>query len=289
VFAKVFYAVAVSVILSGSALAGTDVRLTDSVYYPSYASYKTNLDLFLPASLEATNKELKNGNLTTAAKGFSTEIRQHPDDFAAYVGLLQSCRGVRNGLLPQYQTEERTSPTLINEFKLGLLTFYLYGEGLASGDPNSEKQRFLADISRKSLQKAYDLSHAAVIGFVLSDALSYTPGDSNVSAVFEDMLSRVAGSTPYQAYVSARTAHWNTNLPSFSSSNKKELLILARIVSNLRSQNSMTEGTVEETIVDGRKKIIFGPGTYTQEQQRAMSYLQSWQQQLLKEASSLNH
>jgi len=74
--------------------------------------------------------------------------------------------------------------------------------------------------------------------------------------------------------------------PSSPSLSKDGSLVLARIVSNLRSQNSMTEGTVEEKMIDGRRHITSGPGDYSVQQQNAMTYSLSWQQQLLKFAAS---
>ncbi len=272
------------VLMSDCALASSNTLLTDAVYYPGYISYKTSLDLFSSSSLMKANIDLMNGNLTASAKSFADQIAREPNDLAAYVGLVQSSRGTRQNLFFQYQIDERKKPSLTNEFKLGLVSFYLYGEGLKSSDPNGKNQLLLGSIARKKLQKAYDMNHAPIIGFILADALNYTPGSSSVLPVFEGMLKELGGTTLYQEYTSAKNSGWNTTLPEYNGT-KKNMLLLARIVSNLRSQNSMTVGTVEETVMDGKRVVTFGPGTFKPEQQKAMSYLELWQKQLLKSAS----
>lgn len=287
-FTKPLFFLALLLALSTSVSADKDATLTDAVYHPGYASNKTILDLFLPASLKEANGNLKSGNLSASEKDFGLEISRHPDDLAAYVGLLQASRGKRDTLFPQYQTDEKSSPNLTNEFKLGVLAFYLFGEGLQSSSPSSAREQMLADVSRKGLQKAYEMSHSPLIGFVLADALDYTPGNSNNLVLFEDMLKHVGGPTAFQDYLTAKNSHWSTPLPSSAGCSKSDLLILSRIASNLRSQVSMTEGTVEETVVNGQKTITFGPGTYTQDQEKGMLYLHSWREQLLNVAASLS-
>lgn len=66
-------------------------------------SYKTSLDLFLPASLQGAEIDLKAGNLLTANQSLAARINQHSGDLTSHVGYMQSNRDNRSEPIPIFE------------------------------------------------------------------------------------------------------------------------------------------------------------------------------------------
>lgn len=177
--------------------------LVDNAYHPGYVAYALPLDWLVRPDLRLACDALKHNNLTVAEKAFRTEIGQHPDDFGSYVGLLQATRGVRDTYLTDYQQDVKNEDTAANEFKLGLLAWYMFGERMPDNRPEAQQDKNrLAKLAQNSLKRAYALSHSRVVGFVLADA-DILVGTRTAIAVYEDMLKRMAGADVYNTYLQA--------------------------------------------------------------------------------------
>ena len=164
---------------------------TDNVYYPGYVDVELMpLDLFVPKTLHHACIQLEAGDLVATRDTFSAYIQSHLDELAPYVGYLQAMRGNRASLLSAYEKAANKNKSAVNEFRLGVLAFYLMGERYLNGSDSQTKA--LGKMARDSLERAYRLSHAPVVGFVLLTSYGYTgggPGDDLV----EDMMRRLGG------------------------------------------------------------------------------------------------
>lgn len=271
-----------------ASVASAQVRLpTDSVYFPGYVNSEVPLALFVPPHLSPACVALQKGNLNVAEKAFAREIQQRPNNLAAHIGLLQAVRGRRDALLPQYQQEAARTGSATDEFKLGLLAWYLLGQIWQdhSKEAQSEKQK-LKETARRGLTQAYQRTLSSVAGFTLVSAYGYLGANGGAAVeLYEDMLRHLVGDSTYRFYQQTKQNKWTGQQPPVPKLSHNELLILQEVVGELYSENSVRYGRGETRIVNGKMRHIDkGVEPYTPPQQKARAYLGQWWRRI-KEAA----
>lgn len=259
-------------------------QILDNTYYPGYVAYALPLAWLVQPDLRPACAALQRNDLETAEKAFRSGIARHPEDLAAYVGLLQAMRGVRDTYLTDYQQDVKAEDTAANEFKLGVLAWYMFGERMPDYRPQAQKEkRRLAKVSRDALERAYDLSHAPVVGFTLADA-EVLGGPRASVVIYEDMLKRMGGTRVYNAYISATRNGWRARQPPVPNMAPPDLLIFRRIITGLKSVNSGRGAVEVRHVVNGKETVTLREEPYSSVQQRAMAYLSTWAERI-KEAA----
>lgn len=264
----------------------------EAPYYRGYVGYKTPLSLFVAPTLLPACAALERHDLATAEQAFAMEVQQHPDNLAAWLGLLQATRGHRDGWLPRFMAEVKTNPTAANHFKLGLLAWYQYAEKAYPGEPTAdlkmsadEKQR-RRDMAREHLEAAYRMTYALVAGFSLAGGYDYLRG--NAKSIYEDMLQRLGGTGVYQTYLRAKQNGWEGEQPPIPKLSRTDLLLMSRMVAFLWSENSGRGWRLEQRVVNGKMELIDpGPPPYTAVQKQGELFLGKWKERLKAAANAL--
>ncbi len=253
-------------------------KLTDGVYFPAYVEYPDPLSDFVPPYLHQTCDMLKAGNLPVAEKAFAEEMRKHPDDLAAIIGFLQAAHGHRDGLLPQYRKEFATNPTPANQFKLGLLEFYMYGE-YELHSPFSAYTMKLRKLAWANLYAAYKHTGDPAVGLIVSWAGIYIgQGGANIN---EEIMHRLGGDTVYQAYIWAKEHHWIAPQPPIPHLPLLKLRLFAFVVSEIRADDATRSSPTVRKMVNGVAHSYAAPlPPFTQEQKRAMAFLGEWHRRI---------
>lgn len=267
------------VLISTGALAQSG-QPTDNVYYPGYVAYKFPVVWLVRPDLRPACGALQRNDLVTAEEAFRQGVGRHPDDLAAYLGLLQAARGVRDTYLTDYQQDAKNEDTAPNNFKLGVLALYMFGERLTDyrSQAKSEKQK-LAKIAREALERAYDLRPDPIVGFTLADAYALM-GKGNPIPLYEDTLKRTGGESVYRAYLHAKSSGWADKQPPIHKMPSKDLLILQRAVASIYSQTGGRSGLVITRVVDGKETVRTNLPAYSSVQKRGMAYLYTWFQRI---------
>ncbi len=262
------------------AVSGTSAQaapLAKRVFMPGYIDYPVSLALFLSPKMRPACETLQKGNLTAARKAFASEILQHPNNLAAYVGLLQATSSQEYAeLLPQYVNQAELSSLSADEFKLGVLAWYMLLERRQEGAGKEETEmRKLAELARRGLTRAYSGTQAPIAGFTLAFAFTDI-GGKNPLPLYEDMLKRMAGERVYGVYMRAKNNGWVGQQPPIPRLSRNDLLILYGVVRKIWSKNSGRGGAISTRIVNGKTihETVWAP--YTPLQQRAMAYLRQW-------------
>ncbi len=265
-------------------------NLTDGTYFPGYISYQVPLSLFAPARMAPACAMLQRGELDKAEHVFALETHQHPEDLAAYVGFLQAAQGHRDAYLSQYQQDVRAEDSAANEFKLGMLAYYIRAEQ-ASGTNQGKTLdgRDLAQIALKGLSRAYQLSHDPVAGFAYEDVLSYYGGGDGLRT-WEDMMRRLGGLQIYRTYSYAKTHNWNGPQPSIPQLDGKDLTIFRYIVGSINFAFGEQVGITGSKSINGTTHIyVKSWSPVSAEHQAAMNYLGPWRQRLINAVSTAKH
>jgi len=234
-----------------SAPAAWAFRPTDFVYFPGCVSYRVALKTFSAPGMAPACDLLKQERLTEAEPLFRAQTQRHPDDLTAWIGFLQAARGHRDQLLPQYQQEAAASPTEANEFKLGLLAFYMYGETYT----NLGKPPTLPNLAREHLKRAYEMTYSPVAGLALASCHWYTHPDHS-RQVYETMIFRLAGEKIYQDYVHARDHNWAGPQPDVPLLSRDKMYGVRYAVGYLIFIDSGRIVTTETRRVNGRNVKI---------------------------------
>ncbi len=260
--------------------------------YPGYVSEYTPLSLFVAPVLLPACDALQKRDLAKAEQIFAAETRQHPNNLAAWLGLLQAARDHRDQWMPKFMTEVRTSPTATNHFKLGLLSWYQYVEKSFAASPKADPNMSLKerqqrrDTARENLEAAYRMTHAPVAGFSLAASCDDLRG--HATPIYEDMLQRLGGTGVYQTYLRAKQNDWQGEQPPIPKLPRNDLLIMDRMAAFLRSQNSLRYHIMKQHIVNGHETTIDeGPEPYTPVQVQARAYLDIWRTRLKAAANAL--
>ena len=244
----------------------------NQVFLPGYINFRIPLSLFLPLDLKSAASALQGNKREIAAKAFARGIIVHPKDLAAYVGYLQAVPEQWDTLFQVYQKDAIRKPSPENQFKLGLVAFYLASGRIATGK-TSEPIEKMHDLSRKNLESAFLVTHDPIAGFVLAG-----PGSS--VSVYEKMLKRNGGIAAYNAYKKAENTEWMASQPPTPSLSANNLLILSYIVNGLLSGHSGLSGDVVIETGNGQSHVIYKSHGYTPEQVKAQAFLSTWESNL---------
>lgn len=260
---------------------------TDNVYFPGYVMEAAHpLASFVPETLHPACATLMQGDFAAAAISFQPYVTSHPDELAPWIGYLQAIRGKRNALLPLYQKQAASKPTVANEFKLGVLAFYLFGERYTDGTKQGQARKtMLARLAQESLTEAYHLSHDPAVGFMLQASYDYTShyvkktGDR--LALSEDMIKSVGGEQVYRFYLQAKAHDWSGPPPPLPPLSRDKLVILRYIVGDRWAANSAIRSIVDTTYTNGKvqntERVIPNSPAMT----KASAYFGQWRQQLV--------
>lgn len=246
-------------------------RPTDFVYFPSCVSYRVALKTFSAPSMASACDLLKQERLTEAEPLFRAQTQKHPEDLVAWIGFLQAARGHRDQLLPRYQQEAAAAPTEVNEFKLGLLAFYMYGEVYM----NIGKPPTLSNLAREHLERAYEMTYSPIAGLVLASCNWYTHPDHS-RQVYEDMILHLAGVGVYQDYVQARDHNWAGPSPDVPLLSRDKMYGVRYAVGYLIFMGSGRIVTTETRRINGKDVRITRKSPLTTSQERKSSYLSQW-------------
>lgn len=276
-----------------SAAASVEIlKPVDNVYYPGYIDVGIPLSTFAPARLKPVCDSLIKGDDVTATNSFKEEIDQHPNDFAAYIGYLQSIGHGRDILLKSYKQEAKNNPSAVNTFKLGVLALYLSGENMRSISMQPENNpRDLGQLAVQNLNAAYKHSQLPITGFVLASSyFPLLPAQTTTSEqplpIYESLLKQMSGKKIYLEYLHARNNHWNASEPDVPNLTKQNLEIFRYIIGGIRANNGIRYTSSSSKMVNGKWQIVTKLSQYTNQQLLAMKFLQTWKDKINKKISA---
>ena len=260
---------------------------TDNVYFPGYVMEAVHpLASFVPEALHPACAALMQGDLSAAESAFQVYTASHPDDLTPWIGYLQATQGKRSSLLASYQKQAISKPTAANEFKLGVLAFYLFGERYTDGTKQgAARKTMLARLAQESLTEAYHLSHNPAVGFVLQASYDYTSHfvkqTGNRLALSEDMIKSVGGEKVYSSYLQAKAHGWSGLPPSLPPLSRDKLVILRYIVGDRWAANSAIRSIVDTTFTNGKLQNTERVIPNAPAMMNASDYFGRWRQQLI--------
>lgn len=229
---KALFGIALFSILAAT-VSAAPLHVVYNRYIPGYVDYPTEISFFAPPGLVTACDALKRGEYDVARPIFANEIRLHPGDFAASLGFLQTASEQWNRLLPLYQKAVKEHDGAANEFRLGVLAWYIQGSpSVGFNMAKAGKRQQLARVARRGLQRAYELSHAPIVGFTLAYAYGYIGGGDG-KGLYEDMLGRVGGEDGYSAYLNAKKSNWVGPQPPIPDYDRHRLLVTREIVGEI--------------------------------------------------------
>lgn len=208
-------------------------------------STNTPLSLFLPERITKAHPNLF-ASASEARPILEREVREHPDDLAAWVGYLQTIPEQWGKLIAPYQKEAKEKDTVVAHFKLGVLL--LYRALSLSSHPDrahlGDSLR-LNDLAGNQLRQAYTLNPIPLTGMM------YGESGRCESNFHESLLRRFSNEQTYQTYLRAKKSGWTTPQPDLPNKSRNELLILRRIVALVYRHNSGRTGIQQKKIING--------------------------------------
>lgn len=139
-------------------------------------------------------------------------VRDHPDDLAAFVGLLQANPDSIPGEVMRYEDAVRKGaggPT--TRFRLGTLLLYRWGlrEPRTRSQFDDERARATA-----LLENAWREHQTVLFGLMLCEAYEcHRAGFYDSDKVLDTLLQKIAGQTAYQQYREAMESGWKSEPP----------------------------------------------------------------------------
>ncbi len=154
-----------------------------------------------------------------AAFLFRKELAKHPQDLAAYIGLLQADPSILATESRRLKMEvDRNKGGLAAKFKLSVALFYCYS-ALPTMLQREEKYQKLMAPAFAFMEKVWEVEKKPLVGFMLTEMYFGSPKLTPNAALLKDreimdrLLLALGGQAIYSRYLQAKANLWNATPP----------------------------------------------------------------------------
>lgn len=281
---------------SPSQIPGPILTYADFVYSRGYVLYPNfPISLFVPKYLQSACESLKNDDIESAKNLFSKEMKKNPDDFGAIIGFLQTQQDQWEKLLPQYEQEATLNPTASNEFKVGVLAYYILEKNLyryegmvMKRDPKNPhhfysfgtipskqliaERKQITDIARHGLKQFWEHTQNPILILLISPY----PVFNHYNGMFEGIIKSVGGTREYQAYINAKNKDWVAHQPPMGEYSRLDLTLLHFVADGYFSFYSYRKQYTALRKINGKLTRVNITVPLTSTQKHAKAYFGYW-------------
>jgi hypothetical protein len=277
----------VASILLACVASGQERSREDHPVYPVQLGWVSHASLvsFAPPRLDAAFLLLNSRKGFNAIPAFQAELEQHPEDFAAYIGMAQaqpSWRQVQIQKLEKTLSEHPRDAEI--KSKLATVLYYEWA-GQSVIHPIPACKDYLSRAVELA-DDAWNTGHDPLTGLMFAEIAEIAivtpeivnkPSSASIQAVLDRIVAMLAGKKAYNLYAKAKRREWVDLPPSVTLTPEADRRALRGMLKCFWTQSS----SVDMRGVEKNGKLVFVPYPVSPVRVREAYYMDTWIKSLL--------